>query len=219
MIAVPTHPAAHVQQKSPAYIAAHSKSCPRCPPSDDNAPRRASAASSGSAHNQYKTLAQFHHITFTANAEQLRLDRIPDSTSAKSVLEKQCRVIPPAVHEAPMRSAGVSFIPSGTHTFVMHVFFSFAPIAAPIPARDGTQCSIQNCRTPLSRCDNVKPCADFGCEKHVGLKSSPEPVRFRPRHPIFKMLRLDFIAIHLLPTGTHRKSRANLSRCFPGSSE
>src|SRR5579862_3007323 len=66
------------------------------------------------------------------------------------------------------RSAGVSFMPSGTHTFVTQVLPRALPMSAPI-SRQRRQCSIQNCRMLLSRLDKVNPSADFGCEKHVGL--------------------------------------------------
>src|ERR1017187_8706297 len=76
-----------------------------------------------------------------------------------------------------LRSAGVSFRPSGIHTFVTQVLPRALPIAAPI-SRLLMQFSIQNLRIPLSACDSVKPSAAFGGEKQVGLKSRPSPFFF-----------------------------------------
>ena len=75
------------------------------------------------------------------------------------------------------RSAGVSLNPSGTQTLVTQGVPSALPIAAPI-SRDRRQCSIQNFLIPLSACDRVNPSAALGCEKQVGLKSSPTPRLF-----------------------------------------
>jgi hypothetical protein len=71
---------------------------------------------------------------------------------------------------------GVSFIPSGIQKLVMQVLPSAFPIASPI-RRHAMPCAIQNSRIAGSACDSVKLSAALGCEKKVGLKSSPMPSR------------------------------------------
>ena len=96
----------------------------------------------------------------------------------------------------PRRSAGVSFMPSGIQTLVTagvaerlaHRRADFAAGAGNARSRTG------GCLCP--RCDSVKPSADLGCEKQVGLKSRPMPSDLGPGNPVLEMLGLDFVAVH-----------------------
>src|SRR5512147_744866 len=72
------------------------------------------------------------------------------------------------------RSEGVSLYPSGIQMFVTAGVPNSLPKYSPI-LRLAMQCSTQNLRISASRCASVNPSADLGCEKQVGLKSTPCP--------------------------------------------
>ena len=64
----------------------------------------------------------------------------------------------------PLRSAGVSFMPSGIQRLVTQVLPRALPMAAPI-SRQRMPCSIQNLRIALFGCESVKPSAALGWAK------------------------------------------------------
>ena len=73
-----------------------------------------------------------------------------------------------------MRSAGTSFMPSGTQILLS----TLSPSASPMrwaTWRQAMQWSIQKRRMASSGLDRVSPFFTMGWEKQVGLKSMPKP--------------------------------------------
>ena len=93
-----------------------------------------------------------------------------------------------------LRSAGVSFMPSGIQTLVTQVLPRALPMAAPI-SRERMQCSIQNWRMPLSRMRQREAIGRFGMRKAGGIEIQAESILLRPRNPVREMFRRDFVAV------------------------
>ena len=91
-------------------------------------------------------------------------------------------------------------MPSGIQTLVTQGVPRRRPKASPI-WRQAMPCSIQKRRMPASRWARVKPSAALGCEKNVGLKSSPMPRSAAQSIHRCKMLGTDFVPLHAPAAG------------------
>ena len=99
---------------------------------------------------------------------------------------------------------------------VTHGVPSACPNDAPM-RREAMQWSIQNWRMAGSALASVKPDADFGCEKHDGLKSTPWSLALAQSRQAAKCSgRSSSRSTRWPPVSAYMACR--LRRCEPGSS-
>ena len=116
-------------------------------------------------------------VALAADAEQLAFDRIQVEAPGRAARRTPRRAIPSAAPAGrPGRPACPSSRPGSRR-------WSRTACRAPSPSRrrSGGRRPRAGSRTrgsPASGCESVKLSAAFGCEKHVGLKSSPIPSDF-----------------------------------------
>ena len=91
-----------------------------------------------------------------SRCRRVSIPRHPNCAWGSAAWRRSCPATSSRRSRGDLRSAGVSFVPSGIQTFVTQVLPSCLPISAPI-SRQAIPCSIQKFRMPASALEKREP--------------------------------------------------------------